>query len=320
MAGLQDLSYAPMPTHDPNFDRTMSMYNALQMGFNDSLRNRVNDLKQKYNEEALSDFTQSNLLDRMKKQQDLDIHDYKTDPRYKDAQTRIQLGQANLQEASGKKAQETLDSNIAVENSENQYKQRRADLQNYLIQVDDLIASQHYSETGEPASPQALAQLQQYKQRLIQQLAYDEKEQQARWHDERQKELWGDRLTSAERVAASRVPSTKDPEAEFNKLAPAKVVPIIEYALSKQVDPITHEPLSEGSLKAWKIRLAKAKEQAAAYAPTTPKEGSIDLSAQSGGGIKTFKSPTNQTQTSTNQVTPAQQKFLDALKKAQGGN
>ena len=251
MAGLQDFSYDPIPQGDQLLNRIMSPYNAVQSGFNDILRDKINTLKQRYNEEALSDFTQSNLLDRMKKQQDLDIHDYKTDPRYKDALTRIQLGQANLQEASGKKAQETLDSNIALENSENQYKQRRADLQNSLIQVDDLIASQHYSETGEPASPQALAQLQQYKQRLIQQLAYDEKEQRARWHDERNQKLWEERLASAEKIKANapeKAPklTRENLMADYIKLANQYPKGSAEYNhYMEQADNISRQKTSE---------------------------------------------------------------------------
>jgi hypothetical protein len=252
MAGLQDFSYDPIPQGDQLLNRIMSPYNAVQSGFNDILRDKINTLKQRYNEEALSDFTQSNLLDRMKKQQDLDIHDYKTDPRYKEYLTRVQKGQADLQEASGKKAQETLASNIALDNSENQYKQRRTDLQNSLIQVDDLIASQHYDETGEPASPQALAQLQQYKQRLIQQLAYDEKEQIARWRDERQKELWGERLASAEKIKASapeKAPklTRENLMAEYIKRANEYPKGSAEYNhYMEQADNISRQKTSEG--------------------------------------------------------------------------
>lgn len=252
MAGLQDFSYDPIPQGDQLLNRIMSPYNAVQSGFNDILRDKINTLKQKYNEEALSDFTQSNLLDRMKKQQDLDIHDYKTAPAYKQSMSDIQRGQAMSNLAAGQKAQGTVDSNIALENSENQYKQRRADLQNSLIQVDDLLASQHYSETGEPASPQALAQLQQYKQRLIQQLAYDEKEQRARWHDERNQKLWEDRLASAEKIKANTpekpVKMTRENlMADYIKLANQYPKGSAEYNhYMEQADNISRQKTSEG--------------------------------------------------------------------------
>lgn len=293
-----DFSYDQIPQNDQLLNRIMSPYNSVQAGFNDILRDKINSLKEKYNEEALSDFTQSNLLERMRKQQELDINDYKTNPQYKDALTRTQLGQANIQSAAGDKAQALKQSDIDTTLSNNLVTQKQNERHSEIQAIDDVLTNGYYGtvDPNDPTPPTPLSDnarniLKQRRQMLLEQSAYDEKEQKARWHDERARELWGDRLAATERAAAAHVPAGKDPVAEFNKLTPNKVVPIIEYALSKGVDPVTHEPLTEEALKAWNVRLNSAIEQAKAYAPTSAKEGSMDLGAQTNKAIKTMPSP-----------------------------
>lgn len=252
MAGLQDFSYDPIPQGDQLLNRIMSPYNAVQSGFNDILRDKINTLKQKYNEEALSDFTQSNLLDRMKKQQDLDIHDYKTDPLYKNALTRIQLGQANLQEASGKKAQDVLQSDVDTHLAANQVAQRNSETHNELQAIDNVLSTGVFDVTGDKVSPQQMQQLQKRRQLLVEQLAYDEKEQRARWHDERQKELWGERLASAEKIKASapeKAPklTRENLMADYIKLANQYPKGSAEYNhYMEQADNISRQKTSEG--------------------------------------------------------------------------
>ena len=123
-------------------------------------------------------------------------------------------------------------------------------------------------------------------------------------------------LAAAERTAAARGSSGKDPYIEWNKLTPQKQMMALEAARVLGINPITRQPLQPGEQEAFDATY----QQGAALSalPVQPKSGSIDIGAQTQGEVKTNPTPSVNMRQAGGQIKLTPEQRAELIKKIQG--
>lgn len=268
-----------IPTIDTGYKPEFGL-GALYQGFNAANSDQASELELIKQFLANQREQQMQPIDVSQAQQNLTAGQYKTTPEYQTGMRDIISGQGMSNLAAGQTAAglQPFVQKEKIRESQNAFE--RADQQNGIYQLDNLI---------------------QVEQHPIQRMALINERNRMTRNLRETPEFTGKRelketgTDSAEYIAELRAAEArekanaggKDPYIEFNKLSPEKRLGIMEWALQGGINPVTRQPLQQEELAQWQalynqdLATYNAKLQAA-------QGGKVDIQTTTEGKVPTY--------------------------------